>query len=168
MHAEELLPVNGLVRKTKLDQIQLHCIIKQAKPNDNSSLIKSCSEEGQLSTPLLQSAPPTGSSTRRVAGHTDLVSAATAEGADALYLVSLESEFWVRVRKGEAVGLPFLGVVGPIGRLHSTAGTDMYFAAQGPGQLQGWIFLTTGVHHEASYETLLAMSSLTNPQCWNF
>lgn len=109
MHAEDLLPVNGLIRKTKLDQIQLHCIIKQAKPNDNSSLIKRCSEEGQLSTPLPQSAPPTGSSTRRVAGHTDLVSAATAEGADALYLVSLESEFWVRVRKGEAVGLPFLG-----------------------------------------------------------
>lgn len=80
--------------------------------------------------PLPQSTPPwppTGSSTRRVAGHTDLVSAATAEGADALYLVSLGSEFWVRIRKGEAVGLPFLGVVGAIGNLRSTAGTDMYY-----------------------------------------
>lgn len=41
--------------------------------------------------------------------------------------MSLGSEFWVRIRKGEAVGLPFLGVVGAIGNLRSTAGTDMYY-----------------------------------------
>lgn len=130
MHAHELLPVNGLVRNTKLDQIQLHCIIKQAKPNDKQLSHQELQRGGATVDPLPQGTPPwppTGSSTRRVAGHTDLVSAATAEGADALYLVSLGSEFWVRIRKGEAVGLPFLGVVGAIGNLRSTAGTDMYY-----------------------------------------
>jgi hypothetical protein len=164
-----------LVRKTKLNQIQLHDIALSSRPSLMTTALSSrvAARRGNYRPPCHRVRPPwppTGSSTRRVAGHTDLVSAATAEGADALFLVSLESEFWVRIRKGEAVGLPFLEVVGPIGSWYSTLYSRYRFVLCSPrsrGASRMDIISNNQGPIMRRVMRLVAMSSLTNPQCWN-
>jgi hypothetical protein len=102
---------------------------------------------------------PTRDSTRRVAGHTDLVSAATAEGADALYLVSLNLSLG-HDSQGEDGGLPIWG-----GWFNKVQYIIRHAADNETLDVLGESFdrprWALDIHHEGSEGTMVTMSSLT-------